>query len=149
MRLAKLSLSTLVPAVLMAGTAMAADFRNREPWDYNVRSNVMALSRTSMIWQAQRAAATTVATAATDAADADTATTLATTGGIAGWFPQINSVANMNIVTVIVGDGGVADVAVQAEQQNHGAIDATAIIDSILTTSSAGGEAGPVADPSN
>ncbi|MFV3127273.1 hypothetical protein [Niveispirillum sp. KHB5.9] len=46
----------------------------------------------------------------------------------------------MNIVTVMVGEGGVADVAVEAEQQNQGGIDATAIIGSTMMTSSAGGE---------
>ena len=42
-------------------------------------------------------------------------------------MPGVGSIANMNVVTVIVGDNSSATVAVEADQTNTGAIDATAV----------------------
>lgn len=111
----------------------ADDFRNRTPWDFKVRRSTAATARAVTLWQVQQAANTQAATTSTSGtgSSGQTASTLSTadvvsdplaaatgTGALAG----VRTTANMNIITIVVGEGGTADVAIETEQSNTGRI---------------------------
>jgi len=102
-------------AVLGAVAAHADDRLNSHPWDFKVRGGAAATARASIMWQAEQSGG----------AGGLSAAGLASGGGLAG-LPSVGSVANMNLITVMVGDNSVVDVAVEADQQNTGALSATA-----------------------
>ena len=101
---------------LSAWPASAENALNVHQWDFRVRRSPAAIARAMAMWQVEQIAGANGSGISTASASG--------TGGL----PSIGSVANMNIVTVMVGNGSTVDVAVEAEQQNHGEIDATSVI---------------------
>jgi len=112
-----LILAAFAAQALCAGAAIADDFRNREPWDFKVRRSATATARASMMWQVEQLSRSNAQSAGAPQG--------AGSGGAA--VSSVNSVANMNIITITVGDGGTADVAIETEQANHGTVDGTAV----------------------
>jgi hypothetical protein len=107
-------LSTFAATALVFMTsANAAETIRNHAWDYQVHGSGGAMSRASLMWQAKQPRLASNASASG-----------LSTGGI---MPGIGSIANMNVVTVVVGDNSEATVAVEAEQTNSGNIDATAV----------------------
>lgn len=108
-----------IPTVLAATVfafmtaAEAAETIRNHAWDYQVHGNIGAMSRASLMWQAKQPRLSSSANASG-----------LSSGGI---MPGIGSIANMNVVTVVVGDNSKATVAVEADQTNSGNIDATAV----------------------
>ena len=102
-----------VAAIAYASTASADDVVNSHPWDFKVHNTPVALAK---------------AVTVRDADHNRTGYGLGLSQASGSGFPSgVVSVGNMNIVTVTVGDGSSADVAVEADQTNHGNIDATAV----------------------
>ncbi|HJS10500.1 hypothetical protein [Sphingopyxis sp.] len=101
---------------LSAWPAFAENPLNAHQWDFRVRRSPAAIARATTMWQVEQAAR----------ANGSGATTASAPGSVG--LPGIGSVANMNIVTVMVGNNSTVDVAVEAEQENHGEIDATSVI---------------------
>jgi hypothetical protein len=133
---------------MLPDAADARSPRNPDRWDFKVRNNPFALARANTLWQvreadrAREAQQARQAAAADDVFIADTfasgdlaaSSTLQSSpygsyGAGGTLLPNATSVGNMNIVTVTVYEGGRADVAVEAEQENLGKIesDATAV----------------------
>lgn len=110
-----LALGTALSA-LPAWPALADSTLNAHAWDFRVRRSPAAIARATSMWQVERV---------TD--NKGSGGSAAGTAG-SGALPSIGSVANMNIVTVVVGNDSTVDVAVEAEQENHGEIDATSVI---------------------
>lgn len=116
-----MSLLHRAPLALLIGcgalvTAAHADDRfNARPWDYKVHGSATGPTRATLMWQAERTGASGWAGSASGS------------GGALGGMPSVGSVANMNVVTVVVGDRSTVDVAVEADQRNTGAIKATAV----------------------
>lgn len=100
--------------VATSSLARASDRLNNHPWDYQVRGAASATHRATVMWQADQADGA--------AGQAGFAAGSAGTGGL----PAVGSVANMTLITVVVGDNSVVDVAVEAEQQNSGPLNANA-----------------------
>lgn len=127
-------LALLICCTLLGGSAAHADDRlNSHPWDYKVHGGVTATGRATMMWQVEQAGS----------AASFSSAALASNGGFGG-LPSVGSVANMNLITVVVGDNSVVDVAVEAEQHNTGALSASA-----TSVASTGGlvEIGAVGSP--
>lgn len=101
----------------LAVPACAESVRNDHPWTFQVHNSTVAVARSSLMWQAERGAAATGG-AATQGAQAASG---------AGGLPGVGSIGNMNVITVIVGEGGSAEVTVDADQQNLGDQGATAV----------------------
>ena len=118
----RLGLAGLV-AISLSAPAVAEDFRNYRPWDYKVRRSPAAMTRAGMMWQVDQADR---AGAAQGAATAGTAA-VGGAGGAAGAVSSTTSIGNMNVITVAVGQGGVADVAVETEQSNLGRVDGRSV----------------------
>lgn len=101
-----------------AGGAAKADGRlNSHPWDFQVHNRDIATSRATTMWQVERADGL------------GRGGMLSGSIGLGGGFggvPGVGSVANMNVITVVVGDSSVVDVAVETEQGNSGQVSATA-----------------------
>lgn len=116
-------------AGLLGGLAFAAPpaaaepGRNNKMWSYRVHGNPMAMSRATIIYQADAARKNGGAGVAGGASGA-----LAGSGasGLAG-LPWVRSVANLNIVTVSVEGDGSADVRLNAHQDNVGDVKSTAV----------------------
>lgn len=109
-------LAFVIGCALLGGSAARADDRlNSHPWDYGVHGNVAATGRAVTMWQAEQAGRPGGFLGGSTAS-----------GGGFGGLPSVGSVANMNLITVVVGDNSVVDVAVEAEQQNTGALSANA-----------------------
>lgn len=106
-----IALATTVLAAM--SSAEATETIRNHAWDYQVHGNISAMSRASLMWQAKQPRGATSASASGSSS-----------GGI---MPGIGAIANMNVVTVVVGDNSNATVAVEADQTNFGAIDATAV----------------------
>ena len=104
-------------AMAAAGGAQAADVRNDHAWTFQVRNSTVAMARSSLMWQAEQGGSTASALGARTSAAAQGA----------GGLPGVGSIGNMNVITVVVGDGGSADLAVNADQQNLGDQSATAV----------------------
>lgn len=110
-------LAFVIGCALLGGSAARADDRlNSHPWDYRVHGDVAATGRAVTMWQAERA----------DRPGGGFPGGPTASGGGFGGLPGVGSVANMNLITVVVGDNSVVDVAVEAEQQNSGALSANA-----------------------
>jgi hypothetical protein len=90
---------------------VAEDFRNYRPWDFKVRRNPTAMARAATMWQVEQAGT------------AGSASSSSTAGAVS----STSSIGNMNVITVVVGSGGVADVAVETEQSNLGTVDGRSV----------------------
>jgi hypothetical protein len=97
-----------------ATPALAEDVLNRHSWNFRVHNNPLSANRAATMWQVEHLGGGGGVGAGVG-------------GAAAGSMPSVGSVANMNVITVVVGENGSADVAVEAEQQNLGDLDATAI----------------------
>lgn len=112
-RLSQLALVLGTMLTAGASAAHADDVLNSHPWDYRVHRSAIGLAKALSIKDADRRQGGYGGGAGSQ---------------MGGGFPSgVVSVGNMNIVTVSVGEGGTADVAVEAEQDNTGNIDATAV----------------------
>ena len=136
-------LAVATTATLAAETAHARNStRNPDRWDFKVRNHPVAMARATTMWQvkeaerarkeeqARRAAANSPVFIADtlESGELSAASTLQSSpygarGGYGTLLPNATSVGNMNIVTVTVYEGGTADVAVEAEQENLGKIE--------------------------
>ncbi|SRR5712692_2134655 len=113
------ALAVVAAQALCISVAMADDFRNREPWDFKVRRNATATARATTMWQVDQLSRSS--------APNNSAGQGSASGGAAGSTAGVSSVANMNVITIVVGDGGTADVAIETEQANQGKVDGTAV----------------------
>ncbi|HWK45041.1 MAG TPA: hypothetical protein VNT30_09985 [Stellaceae bacterium] len=118
-----LMLLAVAAQALCGGVVMAGEFRNHEPWGFKVRGSAAATARASTMWQVEQMSQSNTP-ATTSSATSGTAS-----GGVAGagTGANVSSIANMNVITIVVGDGGTADVAIETEQANRGKVDGTAV----------------------
>jgi hypothetical protein len=110
----RISLIAGLTVPLLMASAPAAETIHNHPWDYQVHGTISAMSRAAMMLQTRQLRSPSFGGVAAGS-------------GAGGIMPGVGSIANMNVVTVIVGDNSSATVAVEADQTNTGAIDATAV----------------------
>ncbi len=104
-------------ALVLAGPSLAHaasgnDPVNQRPWDYNVHGSMSAMSRAALMLQAKQPRSLSSA---------------GSSGSSSGILPGVGSIANMNVITVVVGEIGNAGVTTEADQSNTGRINATGV----------------------